>query len=323
MSSLVKNKLFMEQCYLRPGSVEEALAAAVKYPSGFRYIAGGTDLLINKFQGNAQEIQCLIDLTGIRELSSVQSGGGFLKIGALVKLNELKNYPEIREQFPGLLVAAESVASPVIRRTATIGGNLLCENRCVFYNQSEWWRESVGYCLKCDGDVCIATGGKKACFSKLVSDMAPALIALGAKLEIASGKKKKAEILPLEKIYTSDGISPFQLNSPAIIKYILIPCGKQIKLVFKKLRQRDSLDFSSLTTCVSLDGNGAIKIVLGSVDPGPVITEGTVSDNRADLIRKAIKKARIVDNDVFSRKYRREMIKVFLRRSFDELLLTL
>ncbi|PIZ05633.1 MAG: 4-hydroxybenzoyl-CoA reductase subunit beta, partial [Flavobacteriales bacterium CG_4_10_14_0_8_um_filter_32_5] len=48
---------------------------------------------------------------------------------------------------------ALSVGSPLIRKTATIGGNVLCENRCLYYNQSEWWRESIGYCLKCDGDI--------------------------------------------------------------------------------------------------------------------------------------------------------------------------
>ena len=124
---------------------------------------------MNQLQGNEQP-DCLRDITRIKEFISIHSTNEFLKIGALVTLDGLGNIPEIIDEFPALIEAADSVGSPLIRKTATLGGNILCQNRCFFYNQYEWWRESVGYCLKCDGDICIASGGKKACFSACVSD---------------------------------------------------------------------------------------------------------------------------------------------------------
>lgn len=353
--------MITEQIYLKPTTVEEAIKLGNQHKKDFRFLAGGTDVMVNRFQGNESSF-CLIDLSGIGELkrvssphpSSLPKGEGvlspsgrvreglFLKIGSLVQLDDLRNFSEIREEFPILLEVAHSAASPTIRKTATIGGNILCENRCTFYNQSEWWREAAGHCLKSSGDICIATGGTKACFSKFVSDVAPALISMDVLIEVASppnplsegegeenaspqtplqrrGEMSETKIIPLEKIYTGDGIQPRNLDRNVIIKFILLPLNRHFKSSFKKLRQRESMDFSSLTTCVSIDKNGKIKIVLGAVDPKPIVVEGKITDDKDELIKQAMKKARIVDNDVFSREYRKEMIKVFLERSFKEL----
>ncbi len=146
-----------EKLYKKPSSVAEAIQIAQEHKNSFRFLAGGTDLLVNKFQSNV-EADCLIDLTGISELNQVLRSGNKIKIGSLTRLDDLKNYEIILKYFPGLLQSVQSIASPLLRKTATLAGNILCENRCTFYNQSEWWREAVGYCLKCEGDICIATG---------------------------------------------------------------------------------------------------------------------------------------------------------------------
>ncbi len=304
-----------EKVYLKPITVDEAIRFAKKYAGSFRYIAGGTDVIVNKFQGNDAS-DCLIDITGIEELKKVIKDKKHIKIGSLVRLDDLKTHPEIRKLFPALLEAAHSVASPMLRKTATLGGNILCENRCMFYNQSEWWREAVGYCLKCDGEICIATGGKKNCFSKFVSDTAPVLIALNASLEIADGEKEY--ILPLEEIYSGDGMKPRLLGNSAIIKFINLPLAEEPSCVFKKLRPREAVDFTSLTTAVSKSIKGKIRIVLGGVDPKPILIEG-MANEKDELIKQAIKKSRIVDNDTYSRPYRKEMISVFLEQSFEKL----
>lgn len=312
-----------EKKYVRPSSVEEAIFFAKDHEDSFRYLAGGTDILVNKFQGN-DETACLIDITGIESLRSVSKGDTHLKIGSLVKLDELKKYADIKNKFPALLEAAHAVASPVLRKTATLGGNILCENRCVFYNQSAWWREAVGYCLKCDlpagkagGNICIATGGKKNCFSKFVSDTAPVLIAMNALIEITDSMGSSE--IPLENIYTGDGLTPRNISESGIIRSVLLPLDRQFNCVFKKLRPREAVDFSSLTTAVSVDKQGKIRIVLGGVDPKPVVVDGTEKEDIPALIKQAVKKARIVDNDYYSRTYRKEMIPVFLERSFEEL----
>lgn len=309
--------MIAEKLYFKPNTVAEAIALAKENGEKFRFIAGGTDVLVNKFQGNNNSA-CLIDLTGIDELKQVKKVGEYLSIGALVRLDELKKIEYIRNEFPVLIDAAHSVASPVIRKTATIGGNILCENRCIFYNQSEWWREAAGRCLKCDGDICIASGGKKKCFSKFVSDTAPTLISMDSIIEVID--KDDERKIKIEDIYTGDGIEPRSLSKTAIVKSVLLPLNQQFQSVFKKLRQRESLDFTSLTTCVSIDKNGKIKIVLGGIDTKPIVIVGTTKSNREELITQAFKKSRAIDNEIFSRNYRREMVKVFLRRSFDELI---
>ena len=306
----------IEKKYLKPRTLEDAVRFANENANDFRYLAGGTDVIVNKFQGN-DEHNCLIDISGIEELKKISKKGDHLEIGPLVRLDDLKKHPEIKNEFPALLEAAHSVASPMLRKTATLGGNILCENRCVFYNQSEWWREAVGYCLKCDGDICIATGGKKNCYSKFVSDTAPVLIAMNALIEVAGddGVKK----LKLEEIYTGDGLQPRKLSAASIIKSIHLPLGQKYKCVFKKLRPREAVDFTSLTTAVSHSASGKIRIVVGGVDPKPILVEGTTKDKKEELTQQAIKKARIVDNDFYSRSYRKEMILLFLQDSFEEI----
>ena len=279
-------------------------------------MAGGTDVMVNKFQGN-ETSGCLIDITKIEALKGITKQDNFLRIGALEILEELKFNSDLKTEFPMLIEAALSVGSPLIRKTATIGGNVLCENRCLYYNQSEWWRESIGYCLKCDGDICIATGGKNACFSELVSDTAPALIAMDAEIEYVDEKGTHQQ--PLESIYTGDGVKPRNLSETAIITAILLPLNRGFKTAFFKLRERESLEFTSLTSAVVVDKNGKLKIALSGVDPKPVVIEGKIEDDKDLLIKKAIKAARAVDNDMYSRKYRREMISVYLKRSFEKL----
>jgi 4-hydroxybenzoyl-CoA reductase subunit beta len=308
--------MIKEKLYLKAKTLEQAIYEANAHIDSFRYIAGGTDVIVNKFQGN-EESSYLIDISGIDELKNTFLIGNFLSIGSLVRLDDLKKNKHLVQHFPALLEAAHSVASPMIRKTATLGGNLLCENRCSFYNQSEWWREAVGYCLKCDGDICIATGGKKNCFSKFVSDIAVALISMDATIEVI--ENNVASIVPLESIYTGDGVNPRKFNIAAIIKSIHLPIKEEFRSVYKKLRQRESLEFSSLTTALTINKAGKIKIVLGGVDPKPVVVEGTIKDDKEELIKQAVKKARIIDNDVYSREYRKEMISVYLNRSFEEL----
>jgi len=308
--------MVIEKKYILATTVQEAIEQAIANKGNFKYLAGGTDVMVNRFQGN-ETASCLIDITKIETLKGITKQGDFLRIGALEILEELKFNSDLKTEFPMLIEAALSVGSPLIRKTATIGGNVLCENRCLYYNQSEWWRESIGYCLKCEGDICIATGGKNACFSELVSDTAPALIAMDAEIEYVDEKGTHQQ--PLESIYTGDGVKPRNLSETAIITAILLPLNRGFKTAFFKLRERESLEFTSLTSAVVVDKNGKLKIALSGVDPKPVVIEGKIEDDKDLLIKKAIKAARAVDNDMYSRKYRREMISVYLKRSFEKL----
>lgn len=306
--------MIAEQTYLTPNTIDQALAYGLENEGNFKYLAGGTDIMANRFHGN-ETSPCLIDISQISDLKEHTVTSDYLRIGSLVKLDDLKKISGIRERFPVMLEAALAVGSPIIRKSATLGGNLLCENRCLFYNQSEWWRESIGACLKCGGEICIATKGKNACFSEIVSDMAPYLISIDAELEIVGSNG--IQRITLDNLYTGDGVHPRSIDDKSIITSILIPLNRGFKSVFKKLRQRQSLEFTSLTTAVSVDKSNQVKIALGGVDPKVVVVNGSAESDKQELIKKSIKGARAVDNDMFSRNYRRQMIKVYLENSFD------
>lgn len=305
-----------ERTYTKALDLKEAMRLASQMSPHCKFIAGGTDMMVNKFQRNDNTLH-LIDVTAIKELKGVRVEGDDLIIGALTTLDELKRSQIIHDEFPQLLEAAHSVGSPLIRKTATLGGNVLCENRCIYYNQSEWWREAVGFCLKCAGNVCIATGGKKACFSEFASDTAPALISMHARVKLIEPTGER--IIPLEDLYSGDGIKPKTINSTTILQDLRLPISRRFKCVFKKLRLRESLEFTSLTTAASLLHDGAIRIVLGGIDPKPVVIDAKLGDDKEELIKTAIKKGRAVENDMFSRNYRREMIRVFLNQCFKHL----
>lgn len=301
--------------YIKAQTVEDAVQQ-IQLNKNAIFVAGGTDLYVNKQQGNV-EADYFIDLSQIESLQSISKHAEKIEIGAMLKLEKLIKNEEIITHFPALKDAALSVATPVIRKTATIGGNILCENRCSFYNQSEWWREAVGYCLKCNGDICIATGGKKKCFSKFVSDTAPVLIALRANVNIIDKNGKRT--VPLENLYTGDGVNSVSLTKQTLLKSIEIPIGTS-KVIFKKLRPRKTLDFTSLTTAVSFDNQSNLRIVIGGVDPKPVVVEGNLKNFELGLLLKmAYKKPRVVENDYYPRTYRKEMIQVFIEQSIKEL----
>ncbi len=301
--------------YIKAKTSNEAL----NYKNNIRnsqFIAGGTDIMVHKIHGN-KVFDCLIDLTGIIELQQISKENDFIKIGSCVCLSDLACDDLIKSEFPALSEAALSVASPVIRKSATLGGNLLCENRCIFYNQSEFWRKSAGYCLKCNGNICLATGGKKKCFAKHVSDTAPVLISMNALIDIENNEGKK--IMKLEDIYSGNGIKPLLLEKNFVLKNILIPRRKNINTIFKKLRHRKTLEFTSLTSAVSIDKYNKIKIAIGGIAPKPVILNINSEIDKETIINETIKKTKTVNNDMFSRKYRKEILKVYIRKSLDEL----
>ena len=307
-----------EKKYFTPDTIAEALELAGQNRDNFKYVAGGTDVIVNKFQGN-DDSPSLIDTSRIRELREVCIKESWLHIGALTRLDELQDNAVIRQQFSAIIEAANSVGSPLIRSSATIGGNLLCDNRCYYYNQTEWWRDAIGFCLKCDGDICIVTGTGKLCLAEFVSDIAPVLISMDALVELTGLETHM--IVPLENIYTGDGINPRNLKSSEILTSLLVPIDRKFHTVFRKLRQRESLDFTSLTTAVTTsECDGRLKIVLSGVDPRPVVIQGTRESDRKDMIKTALKMSRSIDNEVHSRKYRRKMIEVFLTESFEQLL---
>lgn len=286
-----------------PDSIDEALAR-VREDGDFSFIAGGTDLLVQRRQGN-NTTSHLIDLHRIDELKAMTIEDGRVSLGAGLTLMSLLEHPGLCRSFPTLVQAIRSVASPSIRSSATLGGNLLCQNRCFYFDQSEFWRNAIGYCLKCGGDVCIATGGSKACFSVFISDIAPVLLALRAEIEYVTRDGRKTAAL--ESIYTGDGQRPHSLPFDAIVTRILIPAGGEERCYFRKVRPRESIDFTNLSLSMRRHED-ELSVAASGVGPGPAVVHATVDIDPGSLAKKLLSRTQIIDNVAYGRFYRREML---------------
>jgi xanthine dehydrogenase YagS FAD-binding subunit len=245
-----------------------------------RPIAGGQDLLTT-MKDYITRPSRVVNLKGLLGLNQIKADGkGGLRIGALVTLAQLEEHPIVRRDFPGLAEAAHSIATPQIRNLGTVGGNLCQRPRCWYFRLEE------AVCLKKGGSECFAATGENkynAIFgggpSYIVhpSDLAPMLMALGARLNIlgADGELK----IELEKFFTlpSEGNIRREnvLKNDQIITEILVPGAKfAAHSTYLKFKERDSLDFamSAVAAAVAMGASGMIneaRLVLGGVAPIP------------------------------------------------------
>lgn len=301
-----------ETAYLIPKNLHDALRLAEQNAGGYVFSAGGTDLHLRR-QQQLETNPVIIDLYEIEALRGFRRDGEALVIGAMATLHELATSPLVAALYPMLVDAAKSIATPVIRRTATAGGNLLVANRCTFYNQSAEWRESAGSCLRDKGEECLAMGSKEKCFSRNVSDLAPALIALNATAAIQDADSRRE--LPLETLYAPDGIRHhLDTGRPWVLESVRLdshPAGTW----FRKLRLRASLDFSSLTVAAARSPECGLRVCIGAASMSPVLLAGAAS--LEELQSQARRQCKTVDNDLMPLKYRRTMLEVFLQEAWE------
>jgi len=241
-------------------------------------IAGGQDLL-TAMKDHVIRPSRLVNLKSIPGLDRIQVGSNGLTIGALVTLAQLEQHPEVRRQFPGLVEAASSVATPQIRNLGTVGGNLCQRPRCWYFRL-----ESV-VCLRKGGDECYAESGENKynailgggpSFIVHPSDLAPMLVALGASVSTASPKGGRSILL--EKFFILPSEEPTRENvlEPAeIVTEIRVPASPlAARSTYLKFKERDSLDFalSAVAAAIEMDPSGAVRqarLVLGGVAPVP------------------------------------------------------
>ena len=269
----------------QPTTVAEAVALAKQFGDDVDYISGGTDLLPNYKCGlNARTN--VISLQHIAELKQISA----TEIGAGVTLTEIEHNTDVPA---GVREAAAHIASPLLRESGTLGGNLMLDNRCHFFNQSYFWRNSLGYCLKADGDRChvvpkINVDGKsvlndKVCVATHSSDLAPMLIALGAEATFAGPDGERT--IKLNDFYWGDGIERFERKPGEMLVKVTLPdWALNVRSGWKKLAPRQSIDFSVVGVGVALDLDGdkvsKLRIGLGAVDTTPVLFDYAGRDVR-------------------------------------------
>ena len=237
----------------RATSVEQALAWRLENP-GSRLLGGGTDLIVNIRRGIGDDPGALIDVNGIAEMNAIEGDGSSLRIGAAVKLAALAAHPLIRDHTPVLAQAAGSIAGATQRNMGTLGGNLCLDTRCIFYNQSEWWRASNDYCLKYGGTKCHVAPKSTTCFATFSGDLAPALLVLGAEVEIAGRGGRRS--LPLAGLYTRDGRDYLSLGAEEIVCSVTLRAPPGLRSGYDKIRVRRSIEFPLAGVAVALRREG-------------------------------------------------------------------
>jgi len=183
---------------VRPTTVAGVLEARAANPQA-QLLGGGTDLIVNLRRGIVAP-PTLIDMNGVAELRTIRADGDALEIGASATLAEVAGHAGVREHYPVVAEAAASIAGPTHRNMGTVGGNLCLDTRCIFYNQSDWWRRANNHCLKTTGDMChVAPKSRGVCFATFSGDLAPALMTLGAEVDLVGAAGKRT--FPLHQLY--------------------------------------------------------------------------------------------------------------------------
>jgi len=257
-----------------PRDVGEAIAARREHASS-RYLAGGTDLLVNARHGISRP-DLLIDLSGIEELAEIKIGDSGVRIGAGVTIAALARNTAIATRYRAVTQAAEMIAGPGHRVMGTVGGNLCLDTRCIFYDQSEWWRRANGYCLKHRGDVCHVAPQGQRCHAAFTGDLAPALLALGAEVEIAATQGRRR--MPLSDLYVEDGLKHLTLSDDELIVAVHLPPDPPAS-AYSKVRVRGAIDYPLAGVAVALGiDDGIVKslrIGLTGTNSWPFVLSGT------------------------------------------------
>jgi len=312
----------------RPAKVADALAAKTK--DGSLYVAGGTDMLVNVRRGIEQPAH-LVDLSAVTELKAKRDGADELTLGSGLTLAEIAADETIATRYPAVAQAARAVAGPTHQAYGTLGGNLCLDTRCLFYNQSEWWRKANDYCLKKNGDTCHVAPGGKRCFAAFSGDVAPALIVYDAEVTLTgpSGTRR----IQIEKMYKNDGMAHLALQPGEILTSVHLPAKHAgDPSAYEKARIRGSIDFPLAGAAVRLklgsDGTITdIAIALTAVNPYPQRVSGTdgykgkkLDEALLDALRDNVRKqAKPMRTTTVAPWYRRRVVGALARRLTAEL----
>ena len=312
----------------RPETAKDAIKLLSDKPNS-RLVAGGTDMIVNVRRG-IQQPENLIALDAIADLKNIKEDINSLQIGAGVTLNQVANDPLIIKNYPAISEAASSVAGGTHQQYGTIGGNLCLDTRCLFYNQSEWWRQSNDYCMKERGDICHVAPGGKRCFAAFSGDVAPAMLVYQAEVELLGPNGLRR--IPLADLYQNDGMKHLTLTPGELVNVIYIPKTlSESPSRYEKVRIRGSIDFPLAGVAVRLKMKHKkvedISIALTAVNPFPQIITGTdeyigklLCEKDLDILRDSVRsQAKPMKTTTVAPWYRRRVIGALARKLLKEL----
>ena len=314
--------------YIRPKSLKEAVRVLAELGPEAMAVAGGTDVYPKMKRGqftpkHLVSLRFLSELRGIRP----QTKEG-IWIGAGETLTAVSEHPALKKLFPALAQAAGSVSTPQLRNAGTIGGNVFVDTRCNYYDQTFFWRQAAGFCMKKDGNICLVAPKSKQCLAVFSSDSAPVLCSLGA-LAALSGPDGRREI-PFGNLYRNDGMKFVTKRADELLRGILIPRSAfRQRNVYLKLRRRGSFDFPVLgvAAAMAMDREGvcrSARVVLTAVASAPVAVEEAsdllegkkIFQERIEAVAEAAAKvSHPVDNADLGYWYRKRMTRVYVTKA--------
>lgn len=315
----------------RPQTVEEAVALLHTHGKEARVVAGGTDLLPSMKQRLFTPSQ-LVSLRGIPDLHKLSwSPEQGLTLGAMVTLRELVQSPVVQEHYPALSQAASQIATVIIQGMGTIGGNILLDTRCYYYNQGEFWREALGKCMKADGTLCQVARSSPKCLAAFSADTVPVLMLYGATVTFVgpAGVRHVA----LNNLYQDDGMHWLKLQPGELLTEVRLPAptaGWRVR--YDKVRLRQSIDYALLGVAVGLAQTESgvverVRVLLNAVSSMPedvpeaqTLIGSRLEDSRIEAVAQAaFQQVKPLTTHGVQPVYRKKMVKVTLKRALEAL----
>lgn len=259
--------------YLRAENISDALKKKEKY-SKVKFLAGGTDL-IPLMKYGVKNPEYLIDISKLSDLNYILCNNKYVSIGALTRLNDIANNTFIKESVPFLSYAAKCVASPQIRNMATLGGNILQDRRCMYFNQTADWRRSIDSCFKTGGEICHQVKKSSVCKAIYYSDIAPVLLALNATATIIE-KGVEKEISVEELILKHSIKNGTVKNTDMLVKSFKFKYYADSYNKFYKYSVRQSIDFPTMNIAIFFNpyekenNDQHLRIFIGAVSSYPI-----------------------------------------------------
>lgn len=326
---------------LHPTSLDEAVKARNAHPDS-RLLGGGTDLVVNIRRGIVAP-RVLVDINKVSELRRIKVDADTIEVGASVTLAELAAHPEAARHYPVVSQAAQFIAGPAHRNMGTVGGNICLDTRCIYYNQSEWWREANNHCLKTTGEIChVAPKSRGVCFATFSGDLAPAFLVFGAEVDLAGPAGRRT--VPLNSIYIGysrqdepvtethgDGKFYLSLRPGELVTAVRARNMPGLRSAYDKVRIRRSIEYPVAGVAVALrregDSLADLRVAITGTNPRPVLLEGTAEICGGPLDDRAFRRLDdLVRDQVMAMKttftpghYRRRVAGVLARRLVKQL----
>jgi len=331
--------------YRTPHTIAEAVNVFADAGPEAQFVAGGTDLYPN-MKRRQQMPKTVISVMRLPELNQITGEGkSGIRIGASVTLTDIVENPIIKRDYPVIASAARTISTPILRNMGTIGGNLLLDTRCNYYDQNYEWRKAINFCLKKDGDICWVAPGSPKCWAVQSSDLVPVMVAIGAKLRLISSAGER--MVDAAEFYQDDGIDYTNKRPDELLVDIHLPPTNGWRASYQKLRRRGAFDFPVLGVAAYVRFDGALpdgrataplpggasaltiadaKIVLGGIAPSPVqvnesakaLIGNPLGDDQIEAAAEAAYvKARPLDNTDFVNQWRKQMARQYTIRALE------